>query len=110
MRSTSNPRDCRRGGFALISVLLLAVIIFFAGLFLTTAAERHYYSINYHVRKTEAYYSSMTGLYDAMTKLRANPSASFPYSYQVTENGRLIQVTIIDMGNGSYRITASSSF
>ena len=99
-----------RGGFALVSVLLLATIIFFAGLFLTTAAERHYHSINYHVNKTEAYYRSMTGLYDAMTKLRANPPTSFPYEYQVTENGKLIKVTIYDMGDGTYRIRSESSY
>lgn len=97
-------------GFALISVLLLSVIIFFAGLFLTTAAERHNYQINYQANQTEAYYRSMTGLYDAMTKMRAAPPQNFPYTYTVTENGKSIQVTIIDMGNGTYRMTARSTF
>lgn len=110
-----NMKKTYQKGFALISVLLLATIIFFAGLFLTTAAERHHRQIMYQVKQTEAYYTSTAGFYDAITKLRSGQIAPpFPdnkYSYSITESGKPINITITGPDSeGKYRITAKANY
>ncbi|MCL5773165.1 MAG: hypothetical protein M1536_02135 [Firmicutes bacterium] len=103
-------------GFALLTIMFLALILFFIELTLFAASETHHQVMDGQVYDTKAYYLSQAGFYDALTRLRTGsiyplPAQPSQYTqYAISEGGKQINIAIYGVDGVNYQIKTNVEY